>query len=163
VPLTVVGSDDVGIERVEYSTDMGNSWARVEFADGVGSAQIPLPANLDLESMPIRYVRSTAGVRYEYGFVADRSAFVEEWLYAYPTPRKQVVIDELESSLHPLLARQLVKTFSDPQQIPRNAQLVFSTHDTNLLGTIFRAPRLQRDHVWLTERKMKRARPGSTR
>ena len=29
----------------------------------------------------------TGGVRYEYGFVADSQQFVEEWLYAYPSPR----------------------------------------------------------------------------
>lgn len=70
-----------------------------------------------------------------------------------------VLIDELEASLHPLLALQLVRTFNDPQQNRRNAQLVFSTHDTNLLGTIFGTPPLRRDQVWLTEKD----REGATR
>ena len=63
-----------------------------------------------------------------------------------------VLIDELEASLHPLLALQLVRTFNDPKQNPRNGQLIFSTHDTNLLGTIFGTPPLRRDQVWLTEK-----------
>jgi predicted ATPase len=63
-----------------------------------------------------------------------------------------VLIDELEASLHPLLALQLVKTFNDRNQNPRNAQLVFTTHDTNLLGTTYETPPLRRAQVWLTEK-----------
>lgn len=63
-----------------------------------------------------------------------------------------LLIDELEASLHPLLALQLVKTFNDPKQNPRNAQLIFTTHDTNFLGTITEEPPLRRDQVWLTEK-----------
>lgn len=65
---------------------------------------------------------------------------------------RPVLVDELEASLHPLLALQLVRTFNDPAQNPKNAQLIFTTHDTNLLGTIYEAPPLRRDQVWLTEK-----------
>ncbi len=30
------------------------------------------------------------GMRHEYGFVADDDRFLEEWLYAWPSSRKQV-------------------------------------------------------------------------
>lgn len=63
-----------------------------------------------------------------------------------------VVIDELESSLHPLLGQRIVELFNNPDSNPRNAQLVFTTHDTNLLGTMTGAPALRRDQVWLTEK-----------
>ena len=63
-----------------------------------------------------------------------------------------VLIDELEASLHPLLALQLVKTFNDRAQNPHNAQLIFTTHDTNLLGTTYETPPLRRAQVWLTEK-----------
>lgn len=63
-----------------------------------------------------------------------------------------VLIDELEASLHPLLALQLVRAFNDPKQNPKSGQLIFSTHDTNLLGTMFGTPPLRRDQVWLTEK-----------
>lgn len=33
-----------------------------------------------------------------------------------------------------------------------NAQLIFTTHDTSLLGTTLEAPPLRRDQVWLTEK-----------
>lgn len=63
-----------------------------------------------------------------------------------------ILIDELEASLHPLLALQLIRTFNDADQNPRNAQLIFSTHDTNFLGNMFDPPALRRDQVWLVEK-----------
>lgn len=59
-----------------------------------------------------------------------------------------VVIDEFDARLHPLLTRQLVKFFHDLQVNQRGAQLVFTTHDTNLLdASLFR-----RDQIWFVEK-----------
>lgn len=63
-----------------------------------------------------------------------------------------VVVDELESSLHPLLARKLVTLFNHPTTNPNNAQLIFSTHDTTLIGTTAHHPALRRDQVWMTDK-----------
>ncbi len=63
-----------------------------------------------------------------------------------------LVVDELEKSLHPLLAQLIVRQFNDPTLNPKNAQLIFSTHDTNLLGTMSGEPTLRRDQIWLTEK-----------
>lgn len=61
-------------------------------------------------------------------------------------------IDELEASLHPSLALSVVRLFNDPMHNSRGAQLVFATHDTNLLGSIVSEPALRRDQVWFTEK-----------
>lgn len=61
-------------------------------------------------------------------------------------------VDELEASLHPALAVSVVRLFNDPKTNPNNAQLIFATHDTNLLGTIVGEPALRRDQVWFTEK-----------
>lgn len=63
-----------------------------------------------------------------------------------------LVVDELESSLHPSVAQEIVNLFNDPDRNPHNAQLIFSTHNTNLLGTTLGEPVLRRDQVWLTEK-----------
>jgi len=63
-----------------------------------------------------------------------------------------VIIDELEASLHPLLGLQIVRHFNSPETNPRNAQLLFTTHDTNLLGTMYGPTPLRRDQVWLAEK-----------
>src|SRR5262249_11760128 len=59
-----------------------------------------------------------------------------------------LIVDELDRSLHPHLSTQVVRTFNDPAANPANAQLVFNTHDTNLLD----AGILRRDQVWVTEK-----------
>jgi hypothetical protein len=57
-------------------------------------------------------------------------------------------IDELDRSLHPLLAIEVIRLFSDPNRNPKGAQLIFNTHDTNLLST----DSLRRDQIWFTEK-----------
>jgi hypothetical protein len=63
-----------------------------------------------------------------------------------------LLVDELERSLHPLLSLKLVEAFNDPKQNPHNAQLLFTTHDTALLGSLLGSEPLRRDQVWLTEK-----------
>jgi uncharacterized protein len=63
-----------------------------------------------------------------------------------------LIVDELERSLHPLLALWIVERFNSSKHNPKNAQLIFSTHDTNLLGTTLGTVALRRDQVWLTEK-----------
>ena len=60
-----------------------------------------------------------------------------------------LVIDELDRSLHPLLVRQIVNTFHDPEQNKSGAQLIFTTHDTSLLESHL----LRRDQIWFTEKQ----------
>jgi hypothetical protein len=62
-------------------------------------------------------------------------------------------VDEIDSSLHPLLAMEFVKLFHDPKNNPKGAQLVFNTHDTNLLDESI----LRRDEIWFTEKDDKGA------
>ncbi len=58
-----------------------------------------------------------------------------------------LVVDELESSLHPLLLRHVVNLFNSAEN-KNGAQLIFTTHDAGLLDNkIFR-----RDQVWFTEK-----------
>lgn len=59
-----------------------------------------------------------------------------------------LVIDEMESSMHPLLTLELIRMFNSPQTNPHNAQLIFATHDTGLLGQSL----LRRDQIWFIEK-----------
>ena len=60
-----------------------------------------------------------------------------------------LVIDELDTSLHTLLVRELVRLFHRPEANTGGAQLIFTTHDTSLLD----APELfRRDQIWLVEK-----------
>jgi uncharacterized protein len=59
-----------------------------------------------------------------------------------------LIVDELNRGLHPLLVRQLVALFQNPASNPHGAQLLFTTHETNLLDPDF----LRRDQIWFTEK-----------
>lgn len=65
---------------------------------------------------------------------------------------KVLFVDELDAQLHPLLTRNVVNMFNCSETNPNGAQLVFTTHDTNLLSKKL----LRRDQVMFVE-KDKRA------
>lgn len=61
---------------------------------------------------------------------------------------KICIVDELETSMHPHVASQLLALFQNKSSNPRGAQLIFSTHETRLLNL----QHLRRDQVWFCER-----------
>ncbi len=74
-----------------------------------------------------------------------------------------LVIDELESKLHPNLVQRLVGLFHSPVTNPHHAQLIFNTHDSNLMtaergpaegpssaGAV--TPLLRRDQIWFVKK-----------
>jgi AAA15 family ATPase/GTPase len=64
------------------------------------------------------------------------------------TEGKVLLIDEMEARLHPLLTREIVRLFNSIETNPKRAQLIFTTHDTNLLSNkLFR-----RDQIWFIEK-----------
>lgn len=65
---------------------------------------------------------------------------------------KVLIIDELDRSLHPFLVEYIVKIFNSEKYNKNGAQLIFNTHDTNLLNlSLFR-----RDQIWFTEKDYKK-------
>jgi AAA15 family ATPase/GTPase len=59
-----------------------------------------------------------------------------------------VIIDELDKSLHSKLSSLLVKIMHSSKNNPKHAQLIFTTHDSNLMSPdLFR-----RDQIWFAEK-----------
>lgn len=95
------------------------------------------------------------GVKIEVAFGLEEESkgtlrmfeFVGYWLKALQEGQL-LIVDELDTSLHPLLVQLLIEAFRDPLQNTNNAQLVFTTHDTNLL----RLHTFRRDQIWFTEK-----------
>ena len=56
-------------------------------------------------------------------------------------------VDELNARLHPLLVRNFILTFLNPEINKNHAQLVFTTHDTWQLSNQL----LRRDEIWFVE------------
>jgi hypothetical protein len=63
-----------------------------------------------------------------------------------------LLVDELNSSLHPRFAAEVVRLFHDPLVNTRGAQLVFTSHDPSLLRTPSGGRLMDPGQVWLTEK-----------
>jgi AAA15 family ATPase/GTPase len=72
---------------------------------------------------------------------------------AYPVIRALreglvLVADEIDARIHPNLVIELIRLFNDPATNPHHAQLIFTTHNTNLLS----AKLFRRDQIWFVEK-----------
>ncbi|WP_210938151.1 ATP/GTP-binding protein [Micromonospora sp. C51] len=63
-----------------------------------------------------------------------------------------MLIDEIDASLHPILTAKLISLFRSPQANPLGSQLIFTSHDAALLGTIDAEEILRRDEIWFVEK-----------
>lgn len=59
-----------------------------------------------------------------------------------------LIIDELNSRLHPLLERSILLLFLDPEKNTNHAQIIFTSHDLWQTSTNI----LRKDEIWLTEK-----------
>ena len=59
-----------------------------------------------------------------------------------------LIIDELDRSMHPHMAELIIQLFHDPEVNPAGAQLIFSTHNANLMSREL----LRRDQIWFAEK-----------
>jgi uncharacterized protein len=108
--------------------------------------------------------RRRAELRFEHGVqdelfeLGDESDGTLSWLELLPVVLDAldegavVAVDEIDTSLHPLLTAQLVGLFQDPETNAKNAQLIFTTHDTSLLGTMIGDKVLDRDQIWFVQK-----------
>ena len=84
--------------------------------------------------------------------VFSLSSFIGEALENDAT----LVVDELDASMHPILAKRVVQMFERPElkgdekekENERSAQLIFTAHQTYLMS----GNTLERDQIWLTDK-----------
>lgn len=127
-------------------------------AEPENAANLEAPPFLSRRQSITMFHRGVGGNSYRLDF-QEESAGTKAYFYLLGPLLNEleegtlVLIDELESSLHPNLARQLVRIFNDPVLNPKGAQLIFATHDTNLLDLDL----LRRDQIWFTEKNQQGA------
>lgn len=94
------------------------------------------------------------------GFTLEEESHGTQKLFAYAGPildilreGKILVVDELDSSLHQKMVRFLINLIQNANLNKKNAQLIFTTHNTSLLdGDLFR-----RDQIWFMEKDQEQA------
>lgn len=112
------------------------------------------PPFLDETPRVIRFLHRIGGSTLPFGEHQESSGTIAFLCLLDPVLRALknggvVLVDELDESLHPLLAIKVIRQFSDTASNPAGAQLIFNTHDTNLLA----ADVLRRDEIWFTEKR----------
>jgi AAA15 family ATPase/GTPase len=150
---------DLGIVSLSFEKD------RVEMTDKVRSAmdalmtalEIPESARADARvpeiSENVRLIHKFGDVLIPFDFDDESQGTLAYFAVLGPIIRaleggSTLVIDELDSSLHPSLTSFLVRAFSDKASNPKSAQLIFNTHDINLLSD----GALKKDQIWFTEK-----------
>jgi hypothetical protein len=117
-------------DKDRLATVLKDQWLKPELTHrGSGTAELPLPWNS--ESGGTRRLFVLAG----------------PWLDILSNGYT-VCVDELESSMHPLMARELLRLFFSATENPHGAQILFTTHNPLLLD----ATLLRRDQVWFTDK-----------
>ena len=120
-----------------------------------------------LDSSPMAEVNDPDGELPVVQFCHESSDGKQQWfdarfesfgtlrLLGYATPLldalehgKLIVVDEFDTSLHPLLTRFILKILHSPQLSSKGAQMWITTHDTSLLDPHL----LRRDQIWFVEK-----------
>jgi len=121
--------EDVSASGTE-TPELPTEWQALELAHS-GAGGEPVYFELDRESAGTRRLLLLMRVVFD---ALDRGV--------------PVFVDELDASLHAQVCESLLALFMSRQTNPKGAQLVATTHDTNLL----RSPLLRRDQIWFTEK-----------
>jgi uncharacterized protein len=112
-------------------------------------------SHLRFEAYAIRFEQGQNG---QYLGLDDQSEGTRAWMSLLVDVLEALdkgsllIIDEIDTSLHPRLTARLIELFQDTRTNPRSAQLVFATHDASLLGTSFGREVLARDQIWFVEK-----------
>lgn len=149
--------DNTGDERPDWRSTRQHAMALLNLADlGVADVEIKETRTVSSRGEPITlrvpqlvHIANSERLPFDY---RDESAGTRAWFELIGPMLNAlhqgaiIVFDELDASLHPTLTAQLVKLFKTRRSNSHGAQLVFTSHDTNLLN------HLNRDEVWLTEK-----------
>jgi uncharacterized protein len=140
------------LEAVEHALEIVTSAASGEFESVLSSVKLTHPV-YDSEGREVTVE--------EFDLKDDESEGTQK-LFAWMGSLEGVlregqvfVIDEFDARLHPLISQAIIRLFNSPETNPKHAQLIFATHDTNLLNRRY----FRRDQIWFTEKD----RQGATR
>lgn len=129
-PLKLLQSADPSIDNVKFTETDNDDWPPFR--------RIWFVRSFEGEPVELEYDQESVGTQVWFDIVGP----VIEVL----TRGGILLFDEIDASLHPQIAIYLIELFQDPQLNPKNAQLIFTSHDISLLNN------LNRDEVWLTEK-----------
>ncbi|MEC4985871.1 MAG: ATP-binding protein [Oscillatoria sp. PMC 1068.18] len=150
-----LGISDIQVEQFDLTVD---AIEMLEMPDELKKIVFSPPGKGKLTSIGTTHLKFDKNGKYisteEFDLKHDESEGTQK-VFALAGPLitalkegEVLIIDEFDTRLHPLISLAIVELFNSQETNPNNAQLIFVTHDTNLLSNkIFR-----RDQVWFTEK-----------
>lgn len=160
-----LGIADVQVERREDRSRIDSYLWRAKRAEEAGESEeaervkahiAELEARGPDVEMLLKFVHAEGGD--ELFDLRDESEGTQQWIGLLPVVLSAIragsvlVVDEIDTSLHPLLTSRLIGLFLDQRINTSQAQLILTTHDTSLLGTMLGEESLPRDSVWFVEK-----------
>jgi len=140
---------DISLEKKEFSVDdlppdMPQS-IKEEIAKDLKGKKLTRvffmhPSSDNGEDVPLEFNEESAGTRKLFALAGPWLDVLENGFVLF--------VDELDTSLHPIMVRFLLNLFHNPEANRYNAQLVFTTHDTTVLDQTL----MRRDQVWFVEK-----------
>jgi len=136
--LSLLRLADLGIVDVEHFRPKGNSSSAMDQED------VLLFRHQSLNSATLTMNQQSRGTRAWFSLAGPILESLKNGSI--------LCVDELDASLHSYLAMEVIRIFQDSERNAKNAQLIFNTHDTTLLGKLLEAPSLHRDQIWFVEK-----------
>ena len=103
------------------------------------------PASDADEEVPLELTEESAGTQKLFALAGPWLDVLENGFVLF--------VDEMDTSLHPIMIRFLLNLIHNSETNRQNAQLVFTTHDTTVLDRAV----MRRDQVWFVEKDAENA------
>lgn len=155
---TDIGIKGIRLEEVELSKRQKDMYDKLNsiFFEDESSSDIKIDHEVTLKKLSQEIMLSHEGMNESLTeFKLGEESMGTQSFLSILCPALEVieeggvfVIDELDASLHTHLAQLVISIFTDKRINKKGAQLIFSTHDTNLLSSGI----LRRDEIWITEK-----------
>jgi AAA15 family ATPase/GTPase len=140
-----IGITDIAIERQQAK----QNFFMLDGATGKASVSEPVDTEIRMPRFTHRGAGASAVIDFQFESQGTQRLFSLAGIVLAALDRGMaLVIDEIESSMHPLLVRHILGLFLSPETNRTGAQIVFSTHSTSLMDNEL----LRRDQIWFTEK-----------
>ncbi len=161
--VELVSQADIGISRIDVKEEVYSEDESRMIQDLIQTMAKHVKGNDSLRDLLLEKVRHRKQLRFIHSASEGRTRALDydseskgtRTLLSLLIPALEalsrgslLVIDELDTSLHPNLARAFVSLFNKKDSNPHSAQLVFSTHDVTLLGSGL----IRQDEIWMTDK-----------
>ncbi|MEV0262036.1 AAA family ATPase [Streptomyces sp. NPDC050617] len=139
----LTGKQGERIRELLRVADLGITGAEVQPGDG-GAASVRLTHRAADGEVPFDWALESFGTRSWFALLGPMLLALDRGAV--------LLIDELDASLHSRFAAEVIRIFQDPDSNPRDAQLVFTSHDATALSSPSGERLLEPAQAWLTEK-----------